>query len=194
MAVEHVKSTPVTNLDATPVAKSTTGQGAAATLKEINSGLVTVTASSSIDSTYQMVRVPFDAVIKELDAHLAAHTTTGQIDIGVYYATDNSNQLSASSLLAADAIDQDLFTIAVLDPDDQAVYAHLVPGGGFSISGATPAILENTVWTRAHANQPLWEVLGLSSNPGGNADICFTYVEAVGAATAAVSLSVKYTD
>lgn len=194
MAVVHVKSTPITNLDATPVVKSTTGQGAAGMLKEVNSGLVTVTASSSIDSTYQMVRVPSDAVIKELIAHLGAHTTTGQIDIGVYYATDDSNQLSEASLAAADAIDQDLFTISVLDVDDQAVYAQLVPGGGLRVSGSTPAIDENTVWTRAHANQPLWQVLGLSSDPGGNFDICFTYVEAVGAATAVVSLSVKYTD
>lgn len=194
MAVEHVKSTPITNLDSTPIVRNTTGQGAGAKIKEI-AGIVTIPASADIDSTLQVVRVPFDAVVKEIIVDAAAFTTSGQFDVGVYYATDGSNALSAASLLAADAIDQDFFTITALDGGEaNGLFAHLVPGGGFRITNATVAQDANTVWGAVDANIPLWQALGLTANPGGNADICLTLTEAIGAATAIVSLSVRYTD
>lgn len=192
MAVEHVKSTPITNLDATPRVPSTTGKGAQGFLRSVE-GVVTVPASASIDSTLQVVRVPFEAVIKELIVDAAAFTTSGQFDVGVYYATDGSNALSAASLLAADAIDQDFFTISALDGgESNGLFAVLVPGGGFRITNATVAQDANTVWTAAMLNTPLWEAVGLSANPGGNADIVLTLTEAAGAATAVVSVQVKY--
>lgn len=194
MAVEHVKSTPITNLDASPVVPQTTGQGAGAMVKSIE-GVVTVPASADIDSTLQVVRVKSDAIIKEILVDAAAFTTSGQFDVGVYYATDGSNQLSKSSLLAADAIDQDFFTITPLDGgESNGLFAVLVPGGGFRITNATVAQDNNTVWAAADVHLPLWEALGLASDPGGNFDICLTLTEANGAATAVVSLQVKCTD
>jgi hypothetical protein len=194
MAVEHVKSTPITELDATPRVAQTTGQGAAAELKTIE-GVVTIPASADIDSTLQVVRVPFDAIIKEIIVDAAAFTTSGQFDIGVYYATDGTNALSEASLVAADAIDQDFFTITALDGgESNGLFAILVPGGGFRITNATVAQDANTVWGAVDVHLPLWEALGLSANPGGNADICLTLTEAIGAAAAIVSLQVKFTD
>lgn len=194
MAVEHVKSTPVTNLDATPRVPNTGGQGASENVKTIEA-VATIPASASADSTIQMVRVPFDAIIKELIVDFPAFTTSGQIDIGVYYATDGSNALSAASLLAADAIDQDFFTITALDGGEaNGLFAILVPGGGIRVTNATVAHDANTVWDKADLHLPLWEALGLDSDPGGNADIVFTLTEAIGAATAVVSLQVKHTN
>lgn len=194
MAVDHVKSTPITELDATPIVRQTGGQGGPEKLKTVE-GFVTIVASSSADATYQVVRVPFDAIIKKIIVDAEAFTTTGQFDVGVYYATDGSNQLSASSLLAADAIDQDFFTITALDGGEaNGLYAVLTPGGGFRITNATVAQDDNTVWDYADVHIPLWEALGLTTNPGGNADICLTITEANGAGTPVVGLQVEYTD
>ncbi len=66
MAVDHVKSTPITNLDASPAVYQTAGEGGPALLKSVSSGDVIGVASSSIDATYQFVRVPSNAKIKQV--------------------------------------------------------------------------------------------------------------------------------
>lgn len=192
MTVFHQKSAAITSLDTTPAGRVTTGEGVAGVLKSVDAWQ-TPTDAAEVDSTIQMVRIPFEAIVKSITVAGAAQGGTGQFDVGVYYATDGSNgPAHPTTLLAADAIDQDLFTISALDFDDQAVYAHLVPGGGLRVQGATPAIDANTVWTEAKAHMRLWEALGLSANPGGNADIVLTMVEAISGAEAPIYLRVDY--
>jgi hypothetical protein len=177
MAVDHVKSTPVTNLDATPVVPNTAGTGGPAPLKVISSGSVLAIASSSQDSTYQFVRVPSNAKVKALFFESAAQAG-GTVDIGVYYATDGVIG-KTTSLLAAAAIDQDFFATAI------AVT---------SLSQPTNIINESGTNTPAKQNQPLWQALGLSTDPGGNFDICGTIVGAITTGTGAMGLTCFYTD
>lgn len=177
MAVEHVKSTPVTNSDATPATANTAGTGGAAPVKVISSGSVVAVASSSQDSTYQFVRVPSTAKIKALFFESAAQAG-GTVDIGVYYATDGLIG-KATSLLAAAAIDQDFFASAV------AVT---------SASQPTNVINESGTNTPAKQNQPLWQALGLSADPGGNFDIVGTIATAITTGTGAMGLTAFYTD
>lgn len=193
MTVFHVKSAAITNLDANPPLRATTGAGAVGVTKTVEA-YATPTASAAIDSTVALVRVPWSSIVKEIIFDSKAQDTTGMFDIGVYHASDMSNAASKATLLAADAVDQDLFTITALDAGGNAVHAQLVPGGGFRITTATPAIDENTVWTRAFANTPLWLAAGLLADPGGNADIVATVTEAPGAATTPIFISVKYVD
>jgi hypothetical protein len=65
MAVDHVKSTVITNLDASPRSLRPPAKGGMAPLKHID-GYATAVASSSVDATYQLVRVPSNAKIKSI--------------------------------------------------------------------------------------------------------------------------------
>lgn len=157
MAVDHVKSTPITNLDATPRVPNTAGQGGNAELKQIE-GYSTAVASSSADATYQLIRVPSDAIIKELWFESEAQGA-GKFDIGVYYASDGSRNGVATSLLAADAIDQDFFA-SVIDCASAVARTSILNESG-----------TNTLDKR---DQPLWEAVGLTSDPKCNFDIVAT--------------------
>lgn len=192
MTVTHQKTTAVTNQDATPRVANTAGKGAGSRLVVVSASIVP-TGSQSIDSTIQVFRVPFSAVVKSVELKSVAQDTTGQWDVGVYYATDNSNALSKASLLAADAVDADFFgTGAQFDPGGVKAYARFVPGGGFTIINATPAIVDNAAWPASECNTPLWQAVGLTADPGGNADIVLTTVEAPGATTTAISARIDY--
>lgn len=175
MAVDHAKSTSVAGLDASPAVSYTAGEGAPAPIK-IVTGIAVGVAASSIDSTYQFVRVPSTAIIK---AMWFATTTqaAGAMDIGVYYATDNLIG-KPTTLLAAAAIDQDFFASAV------------------SLTAITlvEAMMESGIYTPAKWNQPLWQALGLTSDPGGNFDICGTITTAITTGTGTMALNVTYTD
>src|SRR6266404_6936662 len=98
MAVDHVKSTPITNLDASPAVYQTAGEGGPALLKSVSSGDVIGVASSSIDATYQFVRVPSNAKIKQVIFSSEAQAA-GTVDIGLYYATDGEGGQPTSLLV-----------------------------------------------------------------------------------------------
>lgn len=160
MAVDHVKSASITNLDASPSVANTAGEGAAGFLKHVQDSAVAV-ASSSVGATYQLVRVPSNAKVKHLYFQSAAQGA-GTFDIGVYYGTGpNNGPAAASALLAAAAIDQDFFASAV-DCASAVARADMVN--------------ESTVNTAAKRNQPLWEALGLTADPKCWFDIVATVV------------------
>lgn len=177
MAVDHVKSTPVTNLDASPVVPNTAGEGGAAPLKSISSGDVVGVASSSIGATYQFVRVPSNAKIKQVLFDSEAQAA-GAIDIGVYYATDGVGG-KPNSLLAANAISQALFASAIALT---------------SASQPTDVTNESGTYTPAKRNQPLWQAAGLSADPGGFLDIVGTLSTAITTGTGKMGMTVNYTD
>lgn len=194
MTVFHTKSLALTNADATPIVRDTRGKGGVARVVTVE-GFATPTASAGIDTTIQMIRLPWRSIVKSLEAKSAAQDTTGQFDIGLYYSTDGSNRSSAASLLAADAVDADFFaTGAQFDPGGVKAYIRSIPGGGFTIINATPAIVDNAAWAPGEANKALWEAAGLSADPGGNADIVLTVVEAPGASTVPIFVRVEYVE
>lgn len=177
MAIDHVKSAPVTNLDASPVVANTAGEGGAAPLKSISSGNVVGVASSSIAATYQFVRVPSNAKIKQV-LFASEAQGAGAGDIGVYYATDGAGG-KPTSLLAANAIDQDLFASAVALT---------------SASQATDVTNESGTYTPDKQNQPLWQAAGLTADPGGFFDIVLTLTTAITTGTGRMGMTVNYTD
>lgn len=194
MTVFHTKSAAITSADAVPVERVTRGRGNVARVVTVEA-FATPTASAGIDTTVQMVRVPWTAIVKSVEVKSAAQDTTGQFDIGVYHASDLSNSLSKATLLAADAVDADFFaTGAQFDPGGVKAYIRSIPGGAFSIINATPALIDNAAWAPGEANKPLWEAAGLTTAPGGNADICLTVVEAPGAATVPIFMRVEYVE
>lgn len=173
MAVEHVKSTPVTDLDATPRVVPTAGKGANGDLSEV-SATVTYPASSSIDSTFRYVRVPTNCVVKSVKFASAAQAA-GAVDIGLYYPTTGKTGLPD---LAANAIDQDFFASAV------SVAA---------ASGMTDVTFEGgTGYILSEINTPLWQAAGLTTDPGGYFDVVATVTTAVTTGAAATALRVEY--
>jgi hypothetical protein len=61
MAVDHVKSTPITNLDAAPPTANTAGEGAAGHLLGRSAATRHRRGGVSINTTYQLVRIPSNA-------------------------------------------------------------------------------------------------------------------------------------
>ena len=177
MAVDHVKATPLTNSDASPAVVNTAGEGGPAPLKCTSSGTVTAVLNSSQDATYQFCRVPSNARVKAIFFDSGAQAA-GTMDIGVYYATDGVIG-KPTALLAAAAIDQDFFASAV------------ALTGAFASANI---VGESGVNTPAKQNLPLWEALGLTSDPGGNFDIVGTIATAITTGTGLMNMLVLYTD
>lgn len=177
MAVDHVKSTYITNMDASPVVQPTAGEGGPAPLKCNSSGPVTGVASSSINATYQFVRVPSNAKMKALFFESAAQAA-GAMDVGLYYATDGEGG-KPTSLLAANAISQALFASAVALT---------------SLSQPTNIVNESGTFTADKQNQSLWQAAGLSSDPGGYFDIVGTLTTAITTGTGVMGMTAMYTD
>lgn len=177
MAVDHVKSTIITNLDASPRVAPTAGEGGSAPLKQID-GYATAVASSDVDATYQLVRIPSTAIVKSIRFESEAQGA-GKFDIGLYYSTDSLIGKS-TSLLASAAIDQDFYA-SVID----------------CASAVTPTeiINESTTNTLDKRIMPAWQAVGLTSDPGGNFDIVATVkTTAVTTGTGKFGISVLYID
>lgn len=175
MSVEHVKATSISNNEATPAAANTAGEGGPGLLREVG-GYVTVPASASADSTFRFFRVPTTAKVKSLVIESEAQGA-GKVDVGVYYPTVGKN---ATADLAANAVDQDFFATVV----DLA-------------SAVTPTDIvgESGTNTLDKRNQPLWQAVGLSSDPGGYFDIVATVkTTAVTTGTGKLGLSARFVD
>ena len=174
MALDHVKSSAITNLDAGNAV--TGGEGTHAYLKEV-SGFTTAVAASTIQSTYQFCRVPSNCKVKSIIFESEAQTA-GAIDIGVYRATDGQGG-QPTTLLAANAVDQDFFASAV---------------SAASAVAATEVVNESLTYTLDKRNQPLWQAVGLTADPGGFLDIVGTVTTAVTTGTGKWGVSVRFTE
>ncbi|TXH47001.1 MAG: hypothetical protein E6Q97_28355 [Desulfurellales bacterium] len=177
MAVETVKDATIAALDATPRVVPTTGKGAPGMLKVVN-GHATTVASSSDGSTYQLCRVPFSAKVKQVVWESGAQAA-GTINVGVYYATDGSNALSKAALLVADTIDEDFFA-SLLAVTSAIARTDITNEGGF--------------YPPSERDLPLWQAVGLSADPGGNADIVATVDTALTTAATEIGLTIFYVD
>lgn len=177
MSIDHVKSTFLINLDASPAIVPTAGEGAPAPLKHIEGSAVAVAASSA-DATYQLIRLASNCKLKSLNFESAAQGA-GKFDIGAYYATDGLGGKPAA-LLAANAISQAFFAAAIDCATAVARTDITNSAGNYTIDKRT---------------QPLWQALGLSADPGGNIDIVATVkTTAVTTGTGRLGLSASYTD
>lgn len=166
MAVVHLKTTAVTNSDATPMVIN--NPAASAQMLRAVAATVENTAADSVGSTYRMVRVPSNARIHRVIYAADAAGATGQVDVGVYQTAENGG--------------------AVVDADHFA--SALDPGGG--AIAPTDVTHESGVYNIAECTQPLWQALGLTSDPKRDYDIALTCVEILADAGTQM-LKVEYT-
>lgn len=172
MATEAVKSTALTNLDASPPVRATSGAGGAEGGLRFVDGKATFADTKTSGSTYAMVRVPSNAVIKRIRACIETAVTTFTVDIGVYYSTGPDTPTD----LQGDVIDADLFGSAV------ALASVVTP---------TEYTMESTQLSVTEMFYPLWQAAGLTSDPRCSFDIVLTNT-ATNDTTSDVYLSVEY--
>jgi hypothetical protein len=165
MAVVTLKSTVITNRDATPQVIND-GRLERGSLRR-SAGYVTAGAADSIASKYALVSLPSTAIVAGVILSCAA-LTSGAADIGVYRNTADGGAV----------VDVDLFASA------QSVATALVKSNVTNESGN---------YTLALQEQPLWQAAGLTANPGGSLDIVITLTAAL-TAGGLIGLEVYYVD
>lgn len=147
MATEALKSATITNRDATPRVANNARLSGAHLRSAV--GSATATAGVTTGSTYRLCSVPSNALVREVLVSTVAQGGTSAADVGVYRATADGGAV----------VDADFFGSAV----------SLV--SALSRSDVTN---ESTTYTPTKREQPLWQAVGLSSDPGGELDIVLT--------------------
>ncbi|MBS4046566.1 MAG: hypothetical protein KG075_09520 [Alphaproteobacteria bacterium] len=107
----------------------------------------TVSATQASGDTIRLVRVPSNARIDAVLLTTADATTAGAINIGVWQTSENGGAV----------VDADLFASALA-----------LTGGPFTRSDQT---FESGEYTYAETCLPLWQVLGLTTDPKRDYDI-----------------------
>lgn len=153
MTVKHQQAVSITNRQATIVVPNATGAGAEGYLKNVGDSVVVVAASAA-DSTLRICRVPTNAKVKTVWLDSQAQGA-GAFDVGVYYPVDGP---TGKADLAANAISQAFFASAV---DCSAAVSKDITN-------------ESGTYTSDKWNQPLWQALGIATDPGGEFDIVAT--------------------
>jgi hypothetical protein len=166
MAVVTVKSTQITNRDATPVVFAN-GRVDGAQVRHAR-GVVALANGDSIASKYIACSVPSNAVVVSVRVSAPDVGTTTATDVGLYQTTANGSAV----------VDADFF------------------GSGVSLASGpylkTEVSQESGVFTLANGEKPLWEALGLTADSAREYDVVLTLTAASDAA-ASVLVEVDYT-
>lgn len=156
MAVVTVKSTAISNRDASPTVP--TGASIAGGNLRSAEGQVLVPASASIASYFPMCSVPSNSRIEAVKLQCAALGTSCASNVGVYVPTLTNPALLAlsSAYVGGAAISAAFFASA------QATA---------SATASTDVTNQSGTNTIALQEQELWQAIGLASDPGCNLDI-----------------------
>jgi hypothetical protein len=161
----HLKATALTNLDAQPILEPNPGAGGEGLLRHVD-GFVTTVANDATGTTYQLCRVPSNAVVKRIQFASAAQGA-GAVELGWYYSTSlhdgtaASNQNSSGAPKAISAA----FVAAEFSIASAVALAGATDGGALNATGNTAYNLYQ---------EPLWQMLALATDPGGKFDFVAT--------------------
>ena len=171
MAIDlTLKSTAITNRETTPKVANNPGAGGSGVVRQVQGYFASVTAALSCTSVIRMVEVPAHAKVTRVTFSSAAQTA-GNFSIGAYRTNADGGA----------AVDMDFFASRI---DCAAAVA------------LTDVTNESTTNTLAKQNQPLWQALGMSTEPpkGTMLDIAATVdTTDVTTGTGAITLKVEYT-
>lgn len=162
----NVNSTWIANAVATPKV-STDSSKSVGQMFEASSA-ATVSATQTANDTIRLVRVPSNARISQVLLCTDDATTAGAINIGVWQTADNGGAV----------VDADLFASALA-----------LTGGPFNNSDQT---FESGEYTYAESAKPLWEVLGLTSDPNRDYDVVAEVSTTFNGAGTTIALKVRY--
>jgi hypothetical protein len=176
MSVEALKSTSITNLDATPVTANTAGRGAVPRnhANRVRHGV----GVGERTSTYRMIRVPRPVKIKSL----------------VRVRGDGGRQRSTSPSTTATA--PPTVHRSLPGPDRADDRGSVLRQRRRSRGGAEQRARdepERQLSTQPSATLPLWQALGLTTDPGGFFDIVYVvHTTAITTGAARLGLRVEY--
>jgi len=162
----NVNSTWIGNAVAVPPVMTNTSRSMG-NLKEACS-VATVSATQASGDTIRMVRVPSNARISEVLLSTDDATTAGAINIGVWQTVPNGGLV----------VDADLFASALA-----------LTGGPFQNSDQT---FESGQYTFAESGLPLWDVIGLSTDPMIDYDIVCEVSTTGNGMDTKIALKVRY--
>ena len=157
MSVETIKSASIINLDASPQVANTQGEGAQGDLW-VQTEFVTISAAASAGSKYPLIRV--DTRIKLKALYLESEAMgAGAVNVSLYYSdsTVDGTPVAVQGLIVTATPGGDQFFASDVD-----LSAALVN---------TQVINESGNYPLSKRNQPLWQAVGLTSDPGGFFDI-----------------------
>lgn len=177
MGTSHLKSTSITNLDSSPPVTNTRGMGAPGSLQYV-AGYVTAVAADAAGSTYQLVRVPSNCIVKRLTIESEAQGA-GKINLSVYYSDS-----------ATDGTQPPLQGVIVPTTGDQFFASDIDLA-----SAVTPTDVTNESgnYTIDKRDKRLWDALGLTSDPGGFFDIvAVVHTTAITTGTGKIRLACEY--
>lgn len=163
MAVVTTKSTAITNRDATPPVKNGMQLGPRPVYEQV--ATVELANGDSIGSKLVLVSLPSNARMSALWL-LCDAITSGAADFGIYRTTADGGAV----------VDADVFGSAV--------------SIATAITVGTNILHESGVTDIAYIEKPLWQLLGLSADPGVMYDLVATLTAAT---TAAGTLSARVT-
>lgn len=155
MTTEALKSTAITNLDASPIVANTAGHGAPAVLHSVD-GYLTVSASMAAGSTYRLVRVPTKAIVKHLYFESQAQGA-GKFNLSAYYSDSTTDGTTVANQGVIVPTTGDQFFAADIDCASAVALADKVNQSGN--------------YTADKRQKQLWDALGLTSDPGGFIDV-----------------------
>jgi hypothetical protein len=165
MAVVSIKATQISNRDASPKVLNNARLSRGSML--ISCGTLETSAADSIGSKYTMCSIPSNARVAQVLLSCDSLGTAGAADVGIYQTTENGG--------------------AVVDAD------HF--GSAVALTSAlknSDVTFESGVYDVDDIEKPLWEALGLASDPRRDYDVVLTVTTATILA-GTVSLQVVYT-
>lgn len=168
MAVVNKKSTPITNADAKPRLPNTAVTDGGIVLEKV--GTLEAVNGDSINSTYRMLRISSSTRVTELLLYCDAITTCSA-DIGLYRTADDGGAVVDADFFAAEQL---LDTASVVGLN--VLYE----------AAAGPADVVNI-------EKRVWQMLGLTADPGVQYDVALTLTAAAGSA-GTISLKCRYVD
>ena len=155
MTTEALKSTAITNLDASPIVANTAGHGAPGLLHEVD-GYVTVSASMAAGSTYRLVRLPSNAIVKHVWFESEAQGA-GKFNLSAYYSDSTTDGTTAANQGVIVPTTGDQFWASDIDCASAVKMLDEVNESG------------NNGWDKRQKR--LWDALGLTTDPGGFIDV-----------------------
>ena len=215
MAAENLQTSAIGILDGYPftgvnagsqTGRVTSGQGAAARLVHVE-GYVKPTTAATSGSYYQMVRVPRNAIIKKvIGVIFNGLTSTFTADVTVAFSdstidgTAPSNQVVPSGLTTttnAYIVNPSASTTGLTGTASYFAYAEAF--GGFTNGVPVELTFLNAGSSVAAGtsnpvtvNQPLWQGIGFSEDPGGFFDIVLFTTATNSVSSVSIFLTVEY--
>lgn len=157
-AVVAVKSTTITNADATPMVVNKANL--AGSRARWHRGVVTAANGDSIGSTYRFARIRSNDLVNRVFVDNATWGAACTADVGLYQTAANGGAVVSAALFAS-AIDMN------------------------AVNRGLDVTRESGTITVANMEKRIWELLGLAADPMIDYDVAATLVAAAAAAGAA---------